>query len=271
MSSLASLLTDHQDDICQTLCLIGDYWSDRISTLGNRRPDSSGRFNNEATWTFLAACGYAICGGDGVAKLTELLTSRSDLVQSCYSGIWLEFRPMTPRIRESRTHIDLAIGTIGPDAGTKGGIRLGISEDSNPWICFCEMKWESDISRGVTNDPDRNQLIRVIESALYFQNNETFTGEVYVTLVTPSVFRDSQLIPKIYSGKFREYESDTENILKDLRNCRLEPRGGFDAAQRIGALTLRWQTFDELFTSIPDSAISDALQSFWQNYGTYSE
>ena len=131
------------------------------------------------------------------------------------------------------------------------------------------MKWESDISPGVTNDPNRNQLVRVIESALYFQSNGDFADEVHVALVTPAVFRDKPFVFKNYTGKFRRYESDSANILEDLRNCILKTRGNFDAAERIDALQLHWQTFDELFASIPESAISDALQAFHKNYGAY--
>lgn len=270
MVSLASLLEDHRDEICRTLQLIEDsYWDNRILTLASRSPDGSGNFNDEATWTFLTACGYAICRTEGIAKLTALLTGNSDLKPPEDSKVWLEFRPMTPRIGESRTRLDLAIGTIVQEAGTKGGINLGLPNVSTSWICFCEMKWESDISPGVTNDPNRNQLIRVIESALYFQSNGDFADEVHVALVTPTVFRDKHFVFKNYTGKFRCYESDSTNILEDLRNCTLKPRGNFNAVERIEALQLHWPTFDELFVSIPDSAISDALKTFHQNYGTY--
>ena len=270
MTSLASLLEDHRDEICRMLRLVGEScWEKRIPTLGVRSPGGSGNFNDEATWTFLAACGYAICEAQGISKFTAVLTGRSDLKPPEDSKIWLEFRPMTPRKGESRTRLDLAIGTITRDAGTKGGIKLGLSDFSTSWICFCEMKWESDISAGVTNDPARNQLVRVIESALYFQRNGDFADEVHVALVTPAVFRDKPLVFKNYPGKFRSYERDNANILEDLRNCILEPRGNFDAAQRIDALQLHWRTFDELFASIPESVISDALQAFHQNYGAY--
>ena len=270
MISLASLLEDHRDEICRTLQLIEDsYWTNRLLTLANRSPDGSGNFNDEATWTFLTACGYAICRTEGVTKLTALLTGNSDLKPPENSKIWLEFRPMTPRIGESRTHLDLAIGTIVQEAGTKGGIKLGLPNVSTSWICFCEMKWESDISPGVTNDPNRNQLVRVIESALYFQSNGDFADEVHVALVTPTVFRDRPFVFKNYKGKFKRYESDIANILEDLRNCTLKPRGHFNAVERIEVLQLHWPTFDELFASIPDSAISDALKTFYQNYGAY--
>ena len=175
---------------------------------------------------------------------------------------------MTPRIRESRTHLDMSIGSIAPDTGTKGGIRLGRSLESRAWMCFCEMKWESDISPGVTNDPNRNQLVRVIESALYFQDCGAFADEVYVALVTPAISKHTPDYRKLYQHKFKEYETNS-NILEDLRNCKLPPRKNFDAATQIGKLQLRWPTFDELFTSLPDSDISEGLHNFWQNYGSY--
>ena len=268
MSLLASLLTDHRNEICQTLRILDSDWQKRIPTIVSPRLNRSGGFYDEATWTFLVACGYAICGGDGVAKLTELLTGRPDLNQQDDSGIWLEFRPMTPRVGEGRTHLDLAIGTITPD-GTKSGIELDYSSGSRSWICFCEMKWESPLDFKVANDPNRNQLVRVIESALRFQNTEFFVHEVYVTLVTPAFLKEYPDYKKLYPQKFDDYKSDSGNILEDLRNCTLEPRNNFDPTERIDSLTLRWQTFDELFASIPNSPVSDALESFWQNYGTY--
>ena len=268
MTTLASLLTDHRDAICLTLRLGKDNWCDRIQTI-NPLPDSPGKLNKEETWTFLAACGYAICGTAGVAQLTQLLTGRSDLHPPEDSKIWLEFQTMTPRIVEGRTRLDMALGTIVAERETKSGIELAGHSGERSWICFCEMKWESDISPRVTHDPNRNQLIRVIECALYFQSKGAFAAEVYVALVTPAVFKDKADCTRLYQSKFKEYETNDSSVLEDLKNCRLKPRNNFDASERIDALRLGWQTFDQLFASIPDSAISNGLKNFWQNYGDY--
>ena len=268
MTKLASLLTDCRGAICPTLQLCKDNWHPLIQTLDNL-PDGSGKLNKEETWTFLAACGYAICGAAGVERLAQLLTCRSDLHLPEDSKIWLEYRPMTPRKGEGRTHLDMALGTIVAENGTKGGIELASNSGPSSWICFCEMKWESDISQGVANDESRNQLVRVIESALYFQKRRMFAEVVYVALVTPAVFREKYDGAKLYQRKFNEYKTNNHNILEDLQSCSLKPRDNFDPSERIEALGLRWKTFDELFTSVPDSAIGESLKNFWQNYGGY--
>ena len=240
-----------------------------LGTIQSLPLERVGKFNNEETWTFLAACSYAVHGHDGVAKLAKLLTGRADLPASEDSKIWLEFRPMTPRFKESRTHLDLALGAIAPENATKGGIELGQFSGAEPWICFCEMKWESDISEGVTNDKNRNQLIRVIESALYFRRKGVFAERVHVALVTPAVFKDGIAEDKLYRRKFREYESNRVRVLEDLETCRLQPRNKFNAAERIEALSLRWPAFDELFEGAPNNAVSEAIREFWQKYGSY--
>ena len=134
---------------------------------------------------FLAACGYAIVGADGVARLTKILTG-ADLYQR-YPKIWMEAMPLPPRKQEGNTHLDLAIGTIRGRGETKGGIEL--DDVSEPWICFCEMKMYSDLSHDVTHDLHRNQLARVAENALCFQHRGRYADRVDVALVTPKTFR----------------------------------------------------------------------------------
>ena len=269
MATLVSLLDENRDSICRTLRLCKDNWTALLRTCDSESLASRGKLNNEETWTFLAACGCAIAGPDGVVLLTEMLTGRSDLPQPESPKIWLEYRPMTPRRGEGRTHLDLAVGNVNLEAGAKGGIELACEGVTNSWICFCEMKWESDISPGTANDEKRNQLVRVIESAIYFQNRGVFADEVYVSLVTPEPFKGMQGSEKLYQRKFAEYESSNFNILEDLYNCKLPSRNQFDAGERIDALSLRWPTYDDFFNGLPDSAISNELRDFWSRYGNY--
>lgn len=267
MPSLHSLLSEHEAQINQHLRLVA---SSRGHPLGKIRriEQQSTVCKDEEVWTYLLACGYAIAGARGVASLAEQLTGNCRLSLPEDPAIWLEYRPMTPRLREARSHIDLSIGNIAVDAGTKGGIALAGGPDSTPWVCLCEMKWESDIQPGVENDPHRNQLIRIIESALYYGWPNSALDEVYVTLVTPVRFRNEAR--KLYYRKFNEYESDKGRILDELRNCRLLRRGSFDAADRIEHLRgLRWKTFEELFAAIPDSPISAGIKQFRKDYGKY--
>ena len=134
------------------------------------------------------------------------------------------------------------------------------------------MKWDSDISLRVTYDPDRNQLARVVENALCFQDEVRYSDEVHVALVTPAIFTlpDSEF--RAYQEMFRGYESDRGRLQHDLDTCRLEKRDSVDwkypasIGDRIYGLNLRWTTYDELFSEVPSSAIREGLQSFWAKY-----
>ena len=178
---------------------------------------------------------------------------------------------MPPRLSEGNTHLDLAIGAIAKCGTTKSGIEL--NDWTTPWVCFCEMKWDSDITLGVTHDPNRNQLARVIETALCFQIDGVYAVEIYVALVTPARFKDSVEHPKEYSSTFKEYDADPARLLQDLDSCVLQKRSGPDwqypdhIAGRVERLNLRWPTFEDLFSKIPDSEISAGIKRFWEQYG----
>ena len=226
---------------------------------------------DEALWTFLAACGYAMSGIDGVAKLTKILTGM-DMPITNDAKIWLEARPLPPRNREGNTNLDLAVGSVARRGTTKSGVEL--SAHANPWICFCEMKWNSDISGSVSNDAHRNQLVRVIENALCFENKGKYADRSFVTLVTPVVFKDiatDSRFNREYQDKLRDYQSDYTNILIDL-DSPLKKANHYpdDIAERLKTLTLRWVTFDYLFESIPNSPISDSLKTFWKERNEYA-
>ena len=139
------------------------------------------------------------------------------------------------------------------------------------------MKWYSDISISTTHDIHRNQLARVIENALYFNDRDEdkhsdcvdgdrYSDCVYVALVTPKAFKDREVNSRLYQYKFKEYEADRGHLVKDLEACSLEKREharSDNVADRVGKLTLRWPTYDEIFANIPDSAISEKLKEFW--------
>ena len=246
------------------------HWEDLMRKLGSQERSVRGAFRDEQVWTFLAGCGYAISGADGLAKLTNILTG-ADLPQPDDAKIWLEVLPLPPRDDEGPTHVDLAIGSISRRGSSRSGINLG--HGPRPWICFCEMKWLSDISLSVTYDPDRNQLARVIENALCFQDQGRYSDKVYVALVTPATFKRPDSEFRAYQGIFQEYESDRARLGHDLDTCRLEKRDRADwkypvgTGDRIEGLNLKWPTYEELFSGIPSSAISGGLQAFWERYG----
>ena len=270
MKPLSDLLEEHRDQIGRRLHLGNVHWQDLVSKLEIQERHASGPLGDEQIWTFLVGCGYSMAGAEGLAKLTNVLTGM-DLPQPDDARIWLEVLPLPPRNGEGNTHVDLAIGSITRRGNSRSGINLG--RDPQPWICFCEMKWRSDISCSVTHDPDRNQLARVIENALCFQGEGGYSDEVHVALVTPAVFKGPGGGCRVYQGLFREYESDRARLRQDLDACRLEkmnkpdwkyPR---DIAERVDRLELRWPTYEELFAGIPASTISEDLQQFWETYG----
>ena len=270
MKPLMDLLKEHGNEIKQRLHLGYVHWEDLVNKIEIQERAASGIFSNEQIWTFLAGCGYAISGAEGLAKLANILTG-TDLPHPDDAKIWLEVLPLPPRNNEGSTHIDLAIGSIIRRGISRSGINLG--RDPQPWICFCEMKWDSNISLSVKHDPDRNQLARVIENALCFQSDGRYSDEVFVALVTPATFKSPDGKYQVYQKMFREYDFDRANLHRDLDACRLGKRDKPDwkyppdMAERVDRLKLSWPTYENLFAGIPTSAVSGNLQWFWERYG----
>ena len=274
MTTLADLLGENKDQIMAHLFLGSVDWEKLVE-----RVSGSSAAQDEQLWTFLAACGYAIAGSEGVKQLTEILAGTG--LHHSNSRIWLEAMPMSPRKKEGNTHLDLALGTIRRRSGTCGGIEL--DEVTDPWVCFCEMKLFSDLSHGVTHDPHRNQLARVAENALCFQSGgqptnggaeSRYASRTYVTLVTPKAFRFAPVLSRLYQYKFREYATDRWELVKDLDLCgmmkRDEPpdwRYPSNVADRVQRLELRWVTYEELFENLPCSPISEQLKAFGRSTG----
>jgi len=272
MTSLAQELMNHYRQITKYVHIGYARWDDLVARVRRQEESSSRDYDDEQIWTFVVACGYAICGQNGVASLGKILAG-IDRRAPASSKIWLEVLPIPPRQQEGETHIDLALGTIRIREGTESGVQLDDVKGS--WICFCEMKWYADISVGVSRDVHRNQLARVIENALCFQSGGKHADRVYVTLVTPAVFRDSPARSRLYQYKFREYDTDRAQLMGDLTGCILDRRDEpdwflpTDLPQRVESLLLRWATFDELFESLPDSIIASELRTFWVRHGDY--
>ena len=111
MKPLTDLLKEHGNEIKQRLHLGYVHWEDLVNKIEIQERAASGIFSNEQVWTFLAGCGYAISGAEGLAKLANILTG-TDLPHPDDAKIWLEVLPLPPRNNEGSTHIDLAIGSI---------------------------------------------------------------------------------------------------------------------------------------------------------------
>ena len=154
MNSLAEILMKYHDEIAKYLYIGYARWDGLIDRIKREEQTSSRDFADEQIWTFLVACGYAILGEQGIARLTKILTG-SNQKPAANPRIWFEVLPIPPRIKEGETHLDLALGIIALREGTESGIEL--DEVESPWICFCEMKWYSDISTSVTYDIHRDR------------------------------------------------------------------------------------------------------------------
>jgi hypothetical protein len=269
MSALNDILEKQHDRIGQYLHTSRKQWP-RLVGLARRLAQPPSGESTESAWTFLAACGYAMAGDTGVRDLSGLLTGSQQTTPD-HPRIWLEPMAISPREREGATRIDLALGTIARRTGTENGIELAPGACS--WICFCEMKWLSDISPKVTYDLHRNQLQRVIENALCFQRSGQYAERVHVTLVTPSVFRSAPVKYLLYQRKFEEYNKDPPSIGRDLEASVLRKRSRTDwfypsdLPQRIEKLRLRWVTYDKLFQNLPHSPVTTELKGLWNQYG----
>ena len=87
------------DDADQTGRVNFPTWENGLRSLGSvewedpeGRVSGSSAARDEQLWTFLAACGYAIAGNDGVRRLTEILAGTG--LHQDNSMIWLEAMPL---------------------------------------------------------------------------------------------------------------------------------------------------------------------------------
>lgn len=131
----------------------------------------------------------------------------------------------------------------------------------------------SDLSHDVTHDPHRNQLARVAENAFCFQCRGRYADRVYVALVTPKTFKRAPVKSRLYQYKFREYEVNRAHLLKDIYSCCIDTRHDqkdwfypANLTNRTDRLELSWLTYEELFTKVPDSPISEELKKFQEKH-----
>ena len=251
------------------------HWEAMIRRMENFRISTSGEkvgCHDEEIWTFLTSIAFASDGESGNSALFQALAESAE--PSVESQQWLESLPLPPRDREGNTHLDLAMGSIQKRGETSNGIEY---DGSNRPVIFCEMKWFSDLSYGVTGDPHRNQLIRVIENAVTFQSNAGQPESVHVTLVTPREFKDRKQASRFYHAKFHEYSNTVtgaEMMLSELNSCRLDvyANQGWrypEAAvleDRIQNLNLHWVTFEDLLSMTPDTELARLVRDFEASY-----
>jgi len=199
---------------------------------------------NEKLWNFLI--GSILTDSEDRERFVRKFIDDSVKVGDGFD-VWYESQPIPPRERTGNTHLDLSFGGIKGRSGTASGIEYDL--DAESWVCFVEGKLFSDCSTRVRHDPLRNQLVRVIENLLGFQKDGDFPDELYFTLLTPKLFRENKR-SKLYGYKMQEYQ-DEENILRDIRSCRLEKRSREnweypEIEERLGQLKLGWITYEEI-------------------------
>ena len=104
-------------------------------------------------------------------------------------------------------------------------------------------------------------------NAFCFQCRGRYADRVYVALVTPKTFKRAPVKSRLYQYKFREYEVNRAHLLKDIYSCCIDTRHDqkdwfypANLTNRTDRLELSWLTYEELFTKVPDSPISEELE-----------
>jgi len=205
---------------------------------------------NEKVWTLLVATLFD-SAPDQLNVVERLCGER--LHANGRLDIWFESQPIPPRKghagdSEGNTKLDLAFGHVAPRGATAAGIIYGPPQPGS-WVCFVEAKCLSDCSPIVLYDPLRNQLARVIENLLCFQNKGKFPERLFFTLLTPRLFKQNRNT-RLYGHKMREY-ADPEKLLADINQCRIPCRADSGYAypnlrERVGALRLNWIAYEDL-------------------------
>lgn len=226
---------------------------------------------DEQVWTLLCTYGYAVEGRSGLAKLSSVLTD--DQVAPETASAWLEMLPLPPRQgkaegNESNSEIDLILGDVGMRHGISG-VHYLPPQNREGWVCLVEAKYLEDIASKTTYDPSRNQMARVIETALAFQVAQAgvtvLPDRVHFTLLTPHRFTIANVAgggPRLYSYKFREYQQNPLALHDDIEAAAVPRRAGLDwqypdLKERLEHLSLHWVTYEQLIQSMPDVAYRD--------------
>jgi hypothetical protein len=131
----------------------------------------------------------------------------------------------------------------------------------------------------VTNDIEHNQLIRIIENAITFQADGQCPENVFVTLITPEKFQNSNIRSRLYHYKFKEYKLGVASrkghslMFEEIEQCQLDKRRENQwkypeeekIRKRLYNLNLNWISYEELFEKLPSSEIYQAITEFWKS------
>lgn len=169
------------------------------------------KINNEKIWTYYIA--HLL---DTSAKKSEYLDmfcgKNIRFNDNMYIGY--EAQPVPPRMKEGNTHLDLAFGSIKKRDEKEMGIKYDSSAKPS-FVCFVEAKHSSDCSTKVSNDVMRNQIVRVIENLLCFQDEGQYPEKVVFTLLTPRIFKENKK-SRLYGYKMVDYKNNKDEMLKDM-------------------------------------------------------
>jgi hypothetical protein len=225
---------------------------------------------DEEVWTLLFAYGFIVVEG-GLTRLANLLIE--GIVPPTPFKLWLEMLPLPPRQgQEANSNIDLVAGHQQIRPRTAAGIEYHKPDEGTGWICMTEVKWLEDIATKTRYDPHRNQLARVIENALTFQqpgNPPSYPEAVHVTLLTPAIFKPLPGITtgsRLYVYRFNEY-SQGDGILNDINDINERRRNTLtwvypNLQGRMLSLHMHWVTFEQLLVAMPDSEYKQHLTAF---------
>lgn len=222
---------------------------------------------NESLWTYLVA-----------SILTTSPRRAEHLQHLCGDKVspperaqaWFETQPMPPRrghkgFSEKNSKIDLAVGDI-ERRGSPDGSGIAYAKRSGSWVCFVEAKLLSDCSTMVTHDPVRNQLARVIESLLCFQDADgAFPENLYFTLLTPRHLQKHRR-SRLYGYKMDEYE-DRAALRREIEACQISKRdeAGWrypDLDRRMSALReFNWVAYEDFFEREPGLEELDLMET----------
>ncbi len=236
---------------------------EKISTTDNQKKEihkaiQSGNYaHNEKVWTYFVA--HLILNSKNKKQLLEKFLGGNSIKEPCVKEmeIWYEAQPISPRKgvsgnSEGNTCLDMSFGAIKKREETDGGIEFSPKKGCT-WACFIEAKVLSDCSTDVSYDPFRNQITRVIENLVTFQNakeKSSYPNPCYFTLLTPRAFKERPY-SKLYGYKYFEYH-DWQRIEQDFELCcidkRKESRWEYPKyiSKRLSTLKLNWVTYEEI-------------------------
>ncbi len=284
MERLLKLIEDQISIIRSIISTTDKNWNSLIGKLKKYKnhPNYEILLNDEALLTFLLSLPYAE-KKDYPSLLFEKLTGKQ--ANHAIEHIWIEALPMPPREREGNTSLDLALGSIHKRDETENGIEYLKNANSQGQVLFCEMKWESDLSLKITYDLKRNQMARIMENLLAFQDsNGEQPDQFFFTLVTPEIFKKEHervngSYSRFYGYKFRAYEKDSAQLLADLDEAdpKLPKRnnGWKYPTERIGEnlhkLRMNWLSYEEIIEAAPENGLKKEVSKLFETSELYRE